>query len=153
MRLYNAMATGTLEDAETALLQLYMHVTGSTRAKVVAWDVSFDGLVAGNSLTFRIVRDGSYVAPDETTYPAVLDGSFFDGEYASGPEVNSISSLPSVGSVIEGPLYVADSSHVFRQYGSGKELTLDNFTRTSLRCTPSDMLVPVKYKVNFIFWA
>ena len=154
MRLYNAIAEGTLQEGENLLVQLDLQYLGFRRARVSSWSVSFDGLIAGNSLSFRIVRDDPGPFGLSFSRAVVLDGTHADEFDIYEPYIwTQFNSLPTALDVIEGPLQASDTSHVLRQYGSGRELILDYSSRTSLRCTPSDMLVPVNYKVNFIFSA
>lgn len=154
MRLYNATVTGTLQAGENVLLQLDLPVLGNRRARISSWDASFDGLIAGNNMRVRLVSDITDGTSTEGDVPVVLDGTHFDSVGSSEPYVRwAFTALPSVGRVIDGPLHMADPSYFSKQYSSGNEVVVDNGTRVSLRCTPSNMLAAVNYKANLIFAA
>lgn len=154
MRLYNAIATGTLQDGENVLIQIELPLLGGRRARISSWNASFNGIIAGNSLSIKLTRDSSSGTSTESDVPAVLDGTFFDAVESTEPITRwGFTALPTAGATIDGPLQASDPSYVFRQYASGREIVVGNDSRVSLRCTPSNMLAAVGYKVNVILAA
>lgn len=154
MRVYNATHTGTLGAGENLLLQLELPVLGYRRARITNWSVSFNGLIAGNILSFQLTRDDVDGVGGSYSDPVVLDGSYRDEIDTYEPAVKTgFTTLPTALSVIEGPLQASDTAYVSRQYATGEEPLLDAGSVTSLRCTPGGMVAPVGYKANLIFTA
>jgi hypothetical protein len=152
MRVYSASYTGTLAAGENILLQL--ETSPDKRGRLSGWTVSFDAIVAGNNLSISLVEDSSAGDSAGSDSPAVMDGS-----HQTGPLDTEIgmaygfSTNPTLGRVVDGPYLVSDTSMLSMQYASGEEPVLGNNARYSLRCTPSNLTVPVGFKVNLIFVA
>lgn len=155
MRLYTASVTGTLKDGENVLLQVVQPLSSSGRARVLSWDVSFNGIIAGNSMTVSFTRDSDSGIALEQVDAVVLDGTYtttYDG--LVGPAVRSDFTInPTADTVIDGPMHASDPSFIKKQYASGREPTIDVVGQASLRCTPSNMLAAIGFKANIILVA
>lgn len=153
MRLYNAMATGQLHEGENVLIQV-VPPAGGRRLKVIGWNVSFNNLIAGNSISVELTQDDTDGSARQSGVPAVLDGSYFGGVGSTEPSTRwDFTSEPTANATICGPHQVSDPSFLLRQYASGKELVISADERISVRCTPSGMTAATGYKVNLTFHA
>jgi hypothetical protein len=155
MRLYAANATGTLADAETVLLQVAMPLAASGRARILSWDVSFNGIIAGNSVTLSLTRDSNSGTALVQENAVVLDGTHqVTYNLTNGPFMRSDFTVnPTASRTIDGPLQASDPSFTLKQYASGQEPVIDVVGQVSLRCTPDGMTAAVGYKANIIFVA
>jgi hypothetical protein len=155
MRLYAANATGTLLNAETVLLQVVMPLEASGRARILSWDVSFNGIISGNSVTFSLTRDSTSGTVVSQENAIVLDGTHqVTYDETNGPFVRSDFTVnPTASDTLDGPLQASDPSFTLRQYASGQEPVIDATGQVSLRCTPVGMTAAVGFKANLIFVA
>lgn len=153
MRLYVANATGTLLATETVLVQVAAPLSTTGRLRIISWDVSFNGVISGNSVTFSLTVDSTSGTAVSQETAIVLDGSHQAvWSAADEPVVRSDFTVnPTASSVIDGPLQASDPSITLVQYASGQEPVVDAAGQVSLRCTPSGMTAAVGFKANIVF--
>lgn len=110
--------------AATAETLLQLRGATTTKAKIVAWSVSFDGIVATDApVVVRLLRqttDGTGTAATE----APLDP---DSPTAGVAALHTFSSTePTAGDVIETYEVHPQGGSIVREYPPGREPTLDN---------------------------
>lgn len=152
MTLYNATASAVIQDAETPVTLLTFSDTFG-RARLTRWDVSFDGLIAGNNMTVSLyLTDATggtvfqMIPPMDGEDKFVDDGPFF----ASEPGTTPLAVADQLDLV-----NVADSAYYKKQYAKGREPIFGGSAVTGgMLCatvTPSALVVPVRCKMNLTF--
>lgn len=153
MTLYNATASAIIGNAETPVTAITFSDTLG-RARLISWDISFDGLIAGNMMTVSL-----YVT-DSVGGSAYANAPVVDGEnkvnvnetayYATNPGTTPLSMDGQLDLV-----YIADSAFYKKQYAKGREPIFGgSVTSGRMMCatvTPSALVYPVNCKMNLTF--
>lgn len=154
MALFSATTSGLLRGDERALFQVSFYadfLLSSARIRVHSWDLSFQGIVAGNTLDVSVhsVAD-TEPGGGEIEFAKILSG---DNKFTQiAPYI-----LPGGGSVTPSPaldrVHAVDTSFIRKQYARGREPVVDTYHSFEFRCTPSNLFTPVPWKANVIFSA
>lgn len=131
MSIYS-MAAGTTEVALTAATTktvVQLRGATSTRARIIAWGVSFDGVTPGNDpVTVRLLRqttDGTLTAGTEVPLDPVDPAAGVTGFHTATAE-------PTAGDVLEVHLVHPQGGLLIREYPPGREPVIDDATTSRL---------------------
>lgn len=152
MTLYNATASATIsEAAETTVTQI-VFATALGRGRLLSWDISFDGLIAGNNMRVSLHTTDALGGILYERVP-VLSGESKFATLAPNYSTENLFAL-----TVENRLDlvdVADSAFFRKQYAKGREpVFLANANTGSMLCAtvePSDLVAPVHCKMNLTF--
>lgn len=148
MTLYNATGSGVIQTGTNVLIQVYgSDVLG--RMRIHSWDLSFQGIVAGNVMDVSLVASDNFGFPTRFTRASVLDGEAKLSD-ASPNVAHDFTVDPTVEDVLDS-ISVVDSAFLRKQYAKGCEPVIGTSSGVDVRCTPSDLFTPVPYKVNITF--
>lgn len=152
MTLYNATGSATIsETAETTVTQISFG-TALGRGRLLSWDVSFDGLIAGNNMTVSVHLTDA-VAGTAFERVSVLDGEDKLSDQIPFYSTGNPFALPSEQDI--DVVNIADSAFYRRQYAKGREPIFQANVLTGLMLcatvTPSIIVAPVHCKMNLTF--
>lgn len=132
--------------ASTNETLLQLRGATSTKARIIAWGVSFDGT---SSTDAPVLVDLLRQTTDGTATGATEEPFDPDSPTASCTAFHSFSAEPTAGSVIESHEVHPQGGNLIREYPPGREPTLDNATTSRIGIRVNG---PAVNAVAFIHW-